>query len=117
MTFQPMLASPIELENIKYPVYCSPEYNGIRYVIRDGIVLSRKRKTIPNEYILEMLKKCPDNLDGELIIPHAGQAQPGLPIRSCQICNRRQCTRWDNLTLGSNIKEETGFDVSSMPYH
>lgn len=48
---------------------------------------------------------------------HAGQVQPGLPIRSCQICNGRQCTRWSNLTLGSNIKEETGFDISSMPYY
>lgn len=66
-----MLASPIELDNIKYPVYCSPKYDGIRCVIREGIALSRKLKQIPNVYISEMLKKCPDNLDGEIIIPHA----------------------------------------------
>jgi len=71
MTFQPMLASPIELENIKYPVYCSPKYDGIRCVIRGGIALSRKLKKIPNVYISKMLNMCLDNLDGELIIPHA----------------------------------------------
>jgi DNA ligase-1 len=66
-----MLASPIELDNIKYPVYCSPKYDGIRCVIREGIALSRKLKEIPNLYISAMLKMCPDNLDGEIIIPHA----------------------------------------------
>lgn len=66
-----MLASPIELDNIKYPVYCSPKYDGIRCVIREGIALSRKLKQIPNMYISEMLKKCPNDIDGEIIIPHA----------------------------------------------
>jgi DNA ligase 1 len=69
--FQPMLASPIELNNVKYPVYCSPKYDGIRCVIRDGVALSRKLKQIPNVYISKMLSMCEDNLDGELIIPHA----------------------------------------------
>jgi len=69
MTFQPMLASPIELENVKYPVYCTPKYDGIRCVIRGGVALSRKLKPIPNVHISEKLKACPDNVDGELIIP------------------------------------------------
>jgi hypothetical protein len=47
---------------------------------------------------------------------YAAQPQPGVIIRSCQICNGRQCSRWHNLTLGSNIKEETGYDMSSKPY-
>lgn len=69
--FQPMLASPIELNNVKYPVYCSPKYDGIRCVIREGVALSRKLKQIPNVHISKMLSMCEDNLDGELIIPHA----------------------------------------------
>jgi DNA ligase-1 len=66
--FQPMLASAIELDKLKYPVYCSPKYDGIRCVIREGVGLSRKLKPIPNEYISKKLKECPDDLDGELIV-------------------------------------------------
>jgi DNA ligase-1 len=66
--FQPMLASAVELQNVKYPVYCSPKFDGIRCVIRDGIALSRKLKPIPNEYVSKMLSACQNNLDGELIL-------------------------------------------------
>jgi len=68
--FKPMLASPVELDVIKYPVYCSPKYDGIRCVIREGVAMSRTLKMIPNKYISEMLRMCPDDLDGELIIPN-----------------------------------------------
>ena len=66
--FQPMLASPIDLTSVKYPVYCSPKFDGIRCVIRDGLSLSRKLKPIPNKYVSKMLTMCNDNLDGELIV-------------------------------------------------
>ena len=61
----------MDLPNVVYPVLCSPKYDGIRCVIRNGIALSRKLKPIPNRYIRDILKDCPDNLDGELIIDHA----------------------------------------------
>ncbi len=64
-----MLASAINLELIKYPVYCSPKLDGIRCVIRGGIGLSRKLKPIPNVHVSKMLSTCQDNLDGELILP------------------------------------------------
>jgi DNA ligase-1 len=63
-----MLASPIDLTSVKYPVYCSPKFDGIRCVIRDGLSLSRKLKPIPNKYVSKMLTMCNDNLDGELIV-------------------------------------------------
>jgi DNA ligase-1 len=66
--FQPMLASPVVLENVVYPVMCSPKYDGIRCIIKDGVALSRKLKPIPNRHIQSMLASCPPNLDGELII-------------------------------------------------
>ena len=69
--FQPMLASSIELSEVKYPVYCSPKYDGIRCIIRDGIAVSRKLKEIPNKYVSSWLKLCPSNLDGELILPNS----------------------------------------------
>jgi len=54
---------------LKYPVYCSPKYDGIRCLIRNGSALSRKLKPIPNTYVSNLLSMCEDNLDGELIIP------------------------------------------------
>jgi DNA ligase-1 len=66
--FQPMLASPVELDNVVYPVMCSPKYDGIRCIIKDGFALSRKLKPIPNRHIQAMLASCPPNLDGELML-------------------------------------------------
>jgi DNA ligase-1 len=66
--FQPMLASPVDLAGVVYPVLCSPKYDGIRCIIKDGVALSRTLKPIPNSYIQKMLSSCPTNLDGELII-------------------------------------------------
>lgn len=63
-----MLASPIDLTSVKYPVYCSPKFDGIRCVIRDGVALSRKLKPIPNRHVAGMLKMCCDNVDGELVV-------------------------------------------------
>jgi DNA ligase-1 len=66
-TFKPMLASNVELESIRYPVYATPKYDGIRCVIRGGKALSRKLLPIPNLHVQNVLSKCPNNLDGELI--------------------------------------------------
>jgi DNA ligase-1 len=77
-----MLASPIELDKVKYPVYCSPKYDGIRCVIRDGVALSRKLKEIPNKHIAEMLKQCPNNIDGELMIPNSNFNQVQSAVMS-----------------------------------
>ena len=63
-----MLASAVELQSVKYPVYCSPKFDGIRCVIRDGAALSRKLKPIPNVFVSTMLSKCVNNLDGELVL-------------------------------------------------
>jgi DNA ligase-1 len=63
-----MLASPVDLAGVVYPVMCSPKYDGIRCIMKDGFALSRKLKPIPNSYIQKMLNSCPPNLDGELIL-------------------------------------------------
>jgi DNA ligase 1 len=64
-----MLASNVELDAVKYPVLCTPKFDGIRCVIRDGVALSRKLKPIPNAHIQALLSDLPDNLDGELMLP------------------------------------------------
>jgi len=70
-TFKPMLAATLDLNTLTLPVLCTPKYDGIRCVIRDGVVLSRTLKPIPNLHVRTLLKECPDDLDGELIVPES----------------------------------------------
>lgn len=66
---KPMLAETAEdFEKIKYPVLMTPKLDGIRCLKVDGRVLSRKFLDIPNKHIQEMVKQCPDGLDGELLV-------------------------------------------------
>lgn len=64
---EPMLASPVDLAKLSYPKLASPKLDGIRAVVRGGVVLSRKLKPIPNLYVQKMFKMF-EHLDGELIV-------------------------------------------------
>lgn len=71
--FKPMLAGKVEdASALKYPVLVSPKLDGIRAIVVDGTVLSRKLEPIPNKFIQKTfgLKKF-NGLDGELIIGKA----------------------------------------------
>lgn len=68
-TFKPMLASPADLDNIKYPVFASPKLDGIRASVVDGRLLSRTLKEIPSRHVFHRLSHPNFNgLDGELIV-------------------------------------------------
>jgi DNA ligase-1 len=78
--FRPMLApsKSIDPSAIRYPMLASPKYDGIRCVIRDGLVLSRSLKPIPNRHIrgsLEALGARASGFDGELMLPHPATFQ------------------------------------------
>lgn len=62
-----MLASPADLDNIRWPVLVSPKLDGVRAIVKDGVVLSRSLKRIPNEYVQSLFAKR-QHLDGELIV-------------------------------------------------
>lgn len=73
--FRPMLApsKSVDPSALRYPVLASPKYDGIRCVVRDGRVLSRALKPIPNVHIrgaLEALGARAEGLDGELMLPY-----------------------------------------------
>lgn len=70
---KPMLASPADLKNLKFPVLASPKLDGIRCLIVDGVPLSRNLKKIPNEYIQKFLSAIGeiDGFDGELVVGSA----------------------------------------------
>ena len=71
-TFKPLLsakADRADLGRLNYPLLASPKLDGIRAVVLDGQLVSRKLKPIPNDFIRNALSRpCLDGLDGELIV-------------------------------------------------
>lgn len=67
---KPMLAATLKSpEDIKEwsSILVSPKLDGIRAIVKNGIVLSRSLKPIPNRYVQDMFGHL-ENLDGELIV-------------------------------------------------
>lgn len=67
---RPMLASTLKTEDfssLRFPLYCTPKLDGIRYLKVDNRLLSRTLKQIPNEYIQTLCKSQPEFTDGEII--------------------------------------------------
>ncbi len=71
MITSPILAGKVEsLSDIKYPVLATPKLDGIRCLVIKGNAVSRNFKPIPNNNIRRKIEQiCPDNVDGEIIIP------------------------------------------------
>lgn len=66
--FKPLLASPLDLEKVRYPLLVSPKLDGIRCLVAGPNVVSRNMKPIPNDFIRERLaNRTYGVLDGELI--------------------------------------------------
>lgn len=69
MSFKPMLASPADLKFVSWPMLASVKLDGIRAVVKDGQLLSRSLKLIPNRVIQAALAQARfEGLDGELIV-------------------------------------------------
>jgi len=69
MSFKPMLASPADFKILQYPLFASPKLDGIRAVVLDGKLVSRKLLPIPNKHLYASLSRSEFNgLDGELIV-------------------------------------------------
>lgn len=65
--FKPMLAGEADLAKLKFPLLASAKLDGIRAVVRNGIVGSRSNKPIPNVFVQELFGKM-EGYDGELIV-------------------------------------------------
>lgn len=64
--FRPMLSA--KLEEPVFPYLASAKLDGVRALIKDGQVVSRTLKPIPNRHIQSMLNNLALNgLDGEII--------------------------------------------------
>jgi len=68
--FRPMLGVAIKSPSaLRYPLWASPKIDGIRALVRDGVVYSRSMKPIPNSWVQEAfgLRQF-EGFDGELIL-------------------------------------------------
>lgn len=65
--FRVMLAKEYDPAKLKLPCYASPKLDGIRAYVRDGVVLSRQNKPIPNQFVQAQFKAY-EHFDGELIV-------------------------------------------------
>lgn len=67
--FRPMLATDAELDKLRFPLLASPKLDGIRAVVRDGVVYSRSNKPIPNRHVQARFGLAKyEHHDGELIV-------------------------------------------------
>lgn len=67
--FKPMLASPANLDTVRYPIFASPKLDGIRASVMGGKLLSRTLKEIPSKFIFDIFSHPEyEGLDGELIV-------------------------------------------------
>ncbi|MCP3017446.1 ATP-dependent DNA ligase [Cupriavidus basilensis] len=67
--FKPMLAGEADVAKLAYPVYASPKLDGIRFVVKDGKLLTRSLKEVPNRHVFRQYSDFPyDGLDGEMIL-------------------------------------------------
>lgn len=65
----PMLASATNGKGLAYPLMASPKLDGVRALVINGVVVSRKFKPIPNAYVQKLFGHTRLNgLDGELIV-------------------------------------------------
>jgi len=74
MSFKPLLAPredpmsyPSYFKELKYPLLCSPKYDGVRCLVKNGVALSRTGKAIPSIQVQEQFSTF-EHLDGELIV-------------------------------------------------
>jgi len=64
---KPLLAGKFEPDKALFPLAASPKIDGIRFIMKDGVALSRSLKPIRNEFIQSILSALlPDGVDGEL---------------------------------------------------
>lgn len=64
---KPMLAGTYDASKARFPYLATPKIDGIRFIMVDGVALSRSFKPIRNKYVQQVLAAhVPDGIDGEL---------------------------------------------------
>lgn len=68
--FRPMLSATVaEVAALRFPLLASHKLDGIRALVRGGVVVSRNLKPIPNRYVQTLFgREEYEGLDGELLV-------------------------------------------------
>lgn len=64
---KPMLAVEVDFNKLRYPTFAQPKLDGIRVIVKDGIVYSRSLKPIANKHVQSLFGHL-HGVDGELIV-------------------------------------------------
>ena len=64
---KPMLATEANFNKLRYPIFAQPKLDGIRVIVKDGVVYSRSLKPIPNKHVQSLFRNL-HGADGELIV-------------------------------------------------
>ena len=66
---RPLLSCEVPLDKVKFPIYISTKFDGIRALVIDSVVYSRSLKPIRNKHVQNLFGKPEYNgFDGELIV-------------------------------------------------
>lgn len=69
MKIKPILSSEVPLDKVRFPIYVSTKYDGIRCIVKDAVVYSRSLKPIRNKHVQKLFGKPEyEGFDGELIV-------------------------------------------------
>lgn len=70
----PLLAAKADLSLVSFPVLASPKIDGVRALVKDGVVYARSGKPIPNRHVQELFGQF-HGYDGELVCGQATDPQ------------------------------------------
>lgn len=66
---KPLLACEVPLDKVNFPIYVSTKYDGIRAIVKDGVVYSRSLKPLRNKHVQKLFGKPEyEGFDGELVV-------------------------------------------------
>ena len=69
MKIKTLLSCEVPLDKVKFPIYISTKFDGIRALVIDSVVYSRSLKPIRNKHVQKLFGKPEYNgFDGELIV-------------------------------------------------
>ena len=69
MKIKPLLSCAVPLDKVKFPIYISTKFDGIRALVIEGVVYSRSLKPIRNKHVQNLFGKPEYNgFDGELVV-------------------------------------------------
>ena len=85
---KPLLAGNFDPKKAKFPYIATPKIDGIRFLMVNGVAVSRTFKPIRNKHIQSLLAEyLPDGIDGELTSGDTFQSSTSAVMTIDSICN------------------------------